>query len=92
MEYSPREIVPQKSVNYKKDCKADFGSFVEASTDAMVTNGQIPRTHKCISLGASGNIQWPLKCFDLKSGNVVTRRGFKVISMPDRVVKLVNYW
>ena len=32
------------------------------------------------------------KCFYLKSGNVVTRRVFKVILMPDRVVKLVNYW
>ena len=32
------------------------------------------------------------KCFYLKSGNVVTRRVFKVILMPDRVVKLFNDW
>ena len=58
----------------------------------MVTNGQTPQTHGCIALGASGNRQGSLKLFDLKLGKVVTRRVFKVIPMPDRVVKLVNDW
>ena len=58
----------------------------------MVTNGQNTRTHGYTALGNSGNRQGSLKCFDLKSGKVVTRRIFKVIPIPDRVVKLVNYW
>ena len=56
----------------------------------MVTNGQTPRTHGCIVLGASGNRQGSIKCFDLKSGEVVTRGGFKGVHMPDIVVKLIN--
>ena len=38
MVYSPRELVTQHSVGYKKGFKAEFGSYVEASTNAMVTN------------------------------------------------------
>ena len=85
-------MVTQRSVNYKKDCRAKFESYVEAITDAMVTNGKTPQTYGCIALGTCGNRQGSLKCFDLKSGKVMTRRVFKVIPMPDRVVKLVKYW
>ena len=92
MEYYPRDIVTQQSVDYKKDCRAEFGSYVEVSTYAMVTNYQTLQTHRCVALGYFGNIQESLKCFDLKSGKVVMRRVFKVIPMPDRVVKLVNDW
>ena len=42
MEYSSREIVTQCFVNYKKYCRAEFGSYVESGIDAMVTNGQNP--------------------------------------------------
>ena len=58
----------------------------------MVTSGQSLKTHKFIALGNSGNRQGSLKFFYLKSGNVVTKRVFKVIPMPDRVIKLVNDW
>ena len=37
MEYSPRELVTQRYVSYKNNCKAEFGSYVEASTEAMAT-------------------------------------------------------
>ena len=76
--YSPRELVTQRSVSYKTDCKAEFGSYVESSTNAMVTNIQIPRHNRCIALGLSGIIQGSLKCFDFKNGSVVTRRIFHV--------------
>ena len=33
-----------------------------------------------------------LKCFDLKTDSVVTRRTFGVLPMPDRIVKQVNAW
>ena len=55
MEYSPREIVIKQSVDYKKYCRSEFESYVESSTDDMVTNSQTPRTHGCIALGASRN-------------------------------------
>ena len=57
MDCSPRELVTQCSVSYEKDCKAEFGSYIESSTSAMVTNSQIPRRHDCIALGPSGKRQ-----------------------------------
>ena len=92
MEYLPRETVTHQSFDYEKDCRAEFGSYVEASTYDMVTNIQTPGTHEFIVLGTYGDRQGSLKLFDLKSGKVVMIRVFKVIPMPDRFLKLVNNW
>ena len=92
LNFSPREIVTQQSISLGDKCNAGFGSYVQATTDAIVTNNQKPRTHGCIALGPSGNRQGSLKCFDLETGMVVIRRIVKVFPMPDRVVKKVNAW
>ena len=67
--FSPRELVVGRGVDYYKDCRADLGGYVEASTDKVVTNDNTPLTHACIALGPSGNRQGSLKCFDLQTGN-----------------------
>ena len=71
--FSPREIVTQRKFDFKKDCEALFGSYVEASTDAIVTNDMKSRTHSCISLRPSGNWQGSTKCFDLSTGKAAIR-------------------
>ena len=76
----------------KTDFKAEFGSYVEASTYAMVTNSPIPRRHDLIALGTSGNIQGSFNCFDLKTDSVVIRSILDVLPMPDIIVKKVNAW
>ena len=63
--YSPQEIVTQCELDFTKDCKAVFGSYVEASEDASVTNNMTPQTHACIALGPAGNVQGSQKCFDV---------------------------
>ena len=60
--FSPREIVTQTKIDFKKDCRAQFGLYVEVSTDAIVTNDTMPGTHECIVLGPSGNWQGSTKC------------------------------
>ena len=65
--FSPREIVTQRRFDFKKDCKALFGLYVEAGTDTIVTNDMTSRTHICIALGPSGNWQGSTKCFDLST-------------------------
>ena len=47
---SPREIVTQRKLDMEKDCRVQFGSYVEASKDAIVTNTMDERTHACITL------------------------------------------
>ena len=90
--FYPREIVTQRQVDFKKDARVLFGAYIEASTGAIVTNDQTPRTHGCIALGPSGNLQGSVKCFDIKTGKVMIRRTFDTLPMPDRVLKLVNIW
>ena len=65
-----RELVTGRTINYLRDCRATVGAYIEASRDAMVTNGQDNRTHPCIALGVSGNRQVSIKCFDLDTGKI----------------------
>ena len=50
-------MVTGLSTDYERDCKVDIGSYVEASTDATVTNDSTERTESCIALGSVGNRQ-----------------------------------
>ena len=77
--FSPRELVTGRIINYLRDCRATVGAYIEASRDAMVTNVQDNRTHPCIVLGASGNRQGSIKCFDLETGKVVVHRTFRTM-------------
>ena len=52
---SPRDLVTGRIVDYRTDCRTNFGAYVQVSTDAMVTNDQTPHTYGCISLGPVGN-------------------------------------
>ena len=40
-----RELVTGRMINYLRDCHATVGAYIEASRDAMVTNGQDNKTH-----------------------------------------------
>ena len=72
--FSPREVVTGLSTDHEQDCKVDTGSYVEASTDATVTNDNTERTRSCVALGPVGNWQGPVICFDVESGKVFHRR------------------
>ena len=81
-----------RKMDFKKDCRAPFGAYIEVSVDAVVTNDMSARTNGSLSLGPAGNLQGSLKCFDLSMGRVAVRRSFKVLPMPNHVVKLANCW
>jgi hypothetical protein len=85
--YSPREIVTGMKLDFTKHCKVQFGAYVEASFDDEITNTLKERTHSCISLGTSGNVQGSIKCLDLETGRVVKRRTVNVLPMPERVIE-----
>ena len=90
--FSPREIVTGRKIDMVKDCRAQFGSYIEPSKDADITNTTDERTHACLALGPSGNLQGSVKCFDLLTGKVIIRRTIKVLPIPGRIVKLANAW
>ena len=75
-----------------KHCQFDVGAYIEASTDAIITNDNSDRTHPCIYLGPSGNRQGSHNCFSLDTGRVVVRRSAKQMPWPDRLLKVANSW
>ena len=54
------------SAEYKKDCTAKVGAFVEAITNDTTTTTNKERTHICFSLGPDRQRQGNMKCIDLK--------------------------
>ena len=44
--HSPREIVTQRQLDFTKDCKVQFGSYIEASEDPVITNTLNIRNNK----------------------------------------------
>ena len=49
--FSPMEIIIRLTVDYKCDCEAVVGVYVEASIDANITNKNVERQQSCVYLG-----------------------------------------
>ena len=89
----PREIVTQRKFDFKRDYRVQFGAYVQASSNVIVTNGMKIRMHGCVALGTARNWQGSTRCFDLDTGKVVSRRIIgEALPYPDRVIKRVNQW
>jgi hypothetical protein len=48
------------------------------------------QTHKAVATGPTGNLQGCVKFYCLKTGQILKRRLFTPLPMPDRVIKWVN--
>ena len=51
---SPREIVTRRKLDVALDYKVQFGAYIEASEDAVVSNTIKSRARECIALVPSG--------------------------------------
>ena len=69
--FSPRKIITGLTVDYKQDCKAVVGAYIEVSIDAKITNDNVERRQSYVYLGPSGNHQGSIKCFVIETGAVV---------------------
>jgi hypothetical protein len=86
--YSPRMILHQKSLDYKKTIP--FGSYVQAHTEPEPRNTQLPRTLDFIYLRYTDNVQGGHTLLDLKSGRLITRRNVTVIPITSNVIDIVH--
>ena len=59
--YSPRELVLHRKLDYKKHCQILPGSYCEVHNELVPTNTMVARTHACIALGPTGNLQGTVK-------------------------------
>ena len=53
--FSPCKLVTGQTVDFNKDYTAEVRTYIEASTDVIVTNNQKERTRSCIVFGPDGN-------------------------------------
>jgi hypothetical protein len=66
--YSPRELVLHRKLDYKKHCQVFPGSYCEVHDKPVPTNTIVARTHACIALGPTGNLQRTVKFYCLTTG------------------------
>ena len=78
------------TVDYKRDCKALVGEYMEASIDVEFTNKNVERRQSCIYLGPSGNRQGSIKCFVIDTGVVMAGHIFDVLPYPKAILKKVE--
>ena len=89
-EQSPREELTGQKVDFKRDCKVQFGAYCQVHEDNVVTNTMEPRVTSAIALGPTGNAQGSYKFMSLSTWKIITRRSFDVIPMPQDVIRYLN--
>ena len=88
--FSPRELLVRWRLDYKKHCQVLPGTYCEVHDEPVPTNTMTPRTHECIALDPTGNLQGSVKFYCLTTGRVLKRRSFTPMPMPDRIIRRVN--
>ena len=84
--YSPRMILHQKSLDYKKHCSIPFGSYVQAHNETEPRNVQFPRT---IYHRYTDNEQGGHTLLDLRTGKLITRRNVTIIPISSNIINIV---
>ena len=59
-----------------------MGSYVEASTDAIVTNNNTELITSCVARGPFGSRQGSVKCSDIKMGKILIGRTVTHVPWP----------
>ena len=90
MYISPREVVTGRKVNYKRDLRFQFGEYIQATTPNVVSNSMQSRTDGDIALLSTGNIEGTIFAYNIATNRVVKRDRWKVIPIPDIVIKIMN--
>ena len=86
---SPRVSFSGRQVNATLDFKASFGQYAQctvANTDSTTS----ARTEVCIVMLPTGNRTGSVKMMSIRTGKLVTRDQFKLLSMPSTVITRLN--
>jgi hypothetical protein len=85
--YSPRELLVRWHQDYKKHCWLLPGTYCKVHDKPMPSNMMVPRTHKGIALGPTGNLQGTVKFYCLNTGHVLKRHSFMPLPMPNSMIQ-----
>ena len=89
-ERSPRELLTGRKLDYKRDLRYCFGDYVQAYDPAVVKNSLDPRTHGCIVLAPTNNVQGTAFMLSLRSGRIVRRDQYVTLPVPDEIIDYMN--
>ena len=89
--YSPRMIIHQKNIDYKKHCKYSFGSYVQAHDEPNLLNTTAARTLDCIYLQYTDSHQGGHEILHLPTNRVIIRRKITELPVTNEIVKQVNH-
>ena len=88
--YSPRILLNQRTLDYKKECQVPFGAYVQAHNQPTYTTSNAPHTLDAIYLRPAQNMQGGHELMDLTSGLVITHASVTEIPVTDLVIKAVE--
>jgi hypothetical protein len=88
--YSPRMILHQKKLDYKKHCKHSFGSYVQAHDEPNLLNTIAARTLDGIYLQYTNSHQGGHEILHLPTNRTITRKNITEIPVNKEIVKQVN--
>jgi len=88
MTLGPRAIITGSHINYKKNCRLQFGSY--AQVHDKHGNSLLTRTSGTITLPPTGNMQGSYYFLNPHSGKRVIRNSWTPLPMPNEVIVTVH--
>ena len=86
---SPRTIMTGTTLDYKKHCRLEFGSYCETHEHPDKTNDMDPRSLPSLNLGPTGNLQGTHRFLNLRTGRIIKRRSWTELPIPKSVIARV---
>ena len=90
IEMSPKEKLTGKKLDYNADFKLQFGDYCQANEEDTMKNSMKSRTFPAICLGPVGNIQSSYYFLNINSWQVVKRRQWVKLPIPNEVIERIN--
>ena len=88
---SPFEAFRGRKLDYNRDVRIAFGTYVQATRVNIVSRNDLtPRTDGAIALLPTCNGQGSVKFFSLNTREIITRDRWRVLPMPDEVIDYLN--
>ena len=88
--YSPQQIITKRTLDYNRDCRYEFGAYVQANQHNEPTNSNEPRTIDAIYLRPTMNQQGGHELMDLHTGHLITRSKVTVLPITASAIARVD--
>ena len=88
--YSPRMILHQQNLDYSKNCKYTFGTYVQAHDEPEPKNNLSPRTLDCIYLRYTDSHQGGHELLHIPTNKIITRRSITPLPITQTIIDQVS--